>query len=58
MSDFKELNDNELNDLIKQTIKGLIIIDTRARHRITGTDDPSIALYKVINMLNAIDIYD
>ena len=48
----------ELNDLIKQTTRGLIIIDARARHRITGTDDPSIALHKVIKMLNAIDIID
>ena len=48
----------ELDDLIKQTTRGLIIIDARARHRITGTDDPSIALHKVIKMLNAIDIID
>ena len=41
----------ELDDLIKQTIRGLIIIDERARHRMTGTNDPTIAIYEVIRSL-------
>jgi hypothetical protein len=41
----------ELDDLVKQTIRGLIIIDERARHRMTGTDDPTIAIEKVIKSL-------
>ena len=50
----RHFSTDELDDLIKQTTRGLIIIDERARHRITGTDDPSIALHKVIKMLTQI----
>ena len=45
------LNTEELDNLIKEVISGLLIIDVEARHRITGTDDPSIAIGKVIEML-------
>lgn len=47
----KHLNTEELDDLIKEVISGLLIIDVAARHRITGTDDPSIAIGKVVEML-------
>jgi len=47
----KHLDTEELDNLIKEVISGLLIIDVAARHRITGTDDPSIAIGKVVEML-------
>ena len=49
-------NTEELDKLIKEVISGLLIIDVKARHRITGTDDPSIAIGKVIEMLSKTQI--
>ena len=46
------IDTEELDELIKEVISGLLIIDVNARHRITGTDDPSIAIGKVIEMLS------
>ena len=46
----------ELDKLIKEVISGLLIIDVKARHRITGTDDPSIAIGKLIEMLSKTQI--
>ena len=46
------MDTEELDKLIKEVIEGLHIIDVEARHRITGTDDPSIAIDKVIEMLS------
>ena len=50
------MDTKELDKLIKEVINGLLIIDVEARHRITGTDDPSIAIGKVIEMLGSIQI--
>ena len=50
------IDTEELDELIKEVISGLLIIDVNARHRITGTDDPSIAISKVIEMLSSTQI--
>ena len=50
------MDTEELDKLIKEVISGLLIIDVNARHRITGTDDPSIAINKVIKMLSSTQI--
>jgi hypothetical protein len=48
------MNIIEQDKLIDEVLSGLKLIDETARHRITGTDDPSIAIGAVISMLENI----
>ena len=49
-----KMNIIEQDKLIDEVLSGLKLIDETARHRITGTDDPSIAIGAVISMLENI----